>query len=105
MINLPVGSVASETHLHLRVEECICIIERTDVSRIWPELSQVEAEDLICHPHGDEAHDLRDIGPSHKIFTGITQLLAFNIGDCLEQNKRMYWHVGQLPDFVDIATD
>ena len=77
---------------------------RTRVSRIWPRLHQVEAKHFIGCSNGDEAHDMRDIGPSHMIITRIVQRPYFNIVDCSEQNKSMYWHVVQLPDFVDIAT-
>ena len=73
------------------------------MSRIWLKLYQVEAEDFIGYPNGDETHDLRDIGPSSMIFTSVAQFLDLNIVDCPEQNKRMYWHVDQLPDFLDIA--
>ena len=76
---------------------------RTDVVRIWTKWSQFEAEDFIGYPDGEEAHDLRDIDPSHVTFTSKAQPLNFNIIDCPEQNKRMYWDFGQLPDFVAVA--
>ena len=38
LINLPVGSVASEFHCHLCEEECVYILESTGVGRIGPDM-------------------------------------------------------------------
>ena len=103
LINLPVGSVASEFHRHLCEEECVYILEGTGVARIGPDMFQVEAGDFIGYPAGGEAHDLRNTGSTHMICIIVGQRLGFDVVDYPEQNKRMYRHAGQLADLVDIA--
>ena len=103
LINLPVGSVASEFHRHLCEEECVYTLEGSGVARIGPDMFQVEAGDFIVYPAGGEAHDLRNTGSTHMTCIIVGQRLGFDVVDYPEQNKRLYRHAGQPADLVDIT--
>ena len=47
LINLPVGSVASEFHRHLYEEECVYNHVGIGVARIGPDMPQIEAGDFF----------------------------------------------------------
>ena len=64
LTTLPVGSVASEFHLHVCAEECVYIIAGNGTARIGPDTFEVEADDFIAHVADVEAHDLRNTGLS-----------------------------------------
>ncbi len=73
------------------------------MTRIGPDLFQIETGDFIVYPSGVEAHDIRNTGSTHMICLVVCQRLEFDIIDYPEQNKRLYSHARQPPDLVDIA--
>ena len=89
-----------EFHRHLCEEERLYSLWGTGLTRIGPDMFRIEAGDFIGYPAGGEAHDLRNTNSSHMICIIVGQRLGFDLADYPEQNKRKYWHAGQLRDLI-----
>ena len=103
LIEIPIGSTASEFHYHLYEEECLFILDGSGVARIGEAVYQVEAGDFIGYPAGGEPHDLRNTGAGLLRCLVVGQRLPFDVATYPEKGKRLYRMAGQPWDMADIT--
>ncbi len=102
LIEIPIGSTASEFHCHLYEEECLFILDGSGVARIGDAVYQVEAGDFIGYPAGGQPHDLRNTGARLMICLVVGQRLPFDVAIYPDKGKRLYRMAAQPWDLVDI---
>lgn len=102
LIEVEPGRETTEYHLHHHEDECVYILDGSELATIGDEEVSVAAGDFLGYRKGGKAHSIRNTGtvPLRCIVAG--ERLAHDVGDYPRLRKRVYRNAGLKWNLVDL---